>query len=111
MIHANNTSVGSIVETSFGLFIDDKIVDVKPFTFNFNTSCSFKEFNIYMLAENITKGVTHTVKIAARNRYTNSTQSNLQLSYGKAISTCGNLSDTEAKISSTIFITQPYDTF
>lgn len=110
MIQANNSSTSGRIATSFGFFIDDKLVDIKPISLDFDKACFYREFTIYAVVNNITVG-SHTVKFAIRNRTENTSQSDLSISFGgkNSASSCNNiLTDDEARMSGTIFINQPY---
>lgn len=110
MAHVNNTSFPKRIVTSFGFFIDDKLVDVKPISIDFDQNCTFRQFVIYGVTNNLSVG-THVMKFAVRNRTTNSTQSDLSITFGgkNPSASCNNLSDDEGKLSATIFINQPYE--
>lgn len=110
MVHANNTNVSGRAVTSFGFFIDDKLVDIKPISIDFDQACTYRGFTIYAVASNLSTG-SHVLKFAIRNRSTTSTENGLSITFGgkNPSSSCTNISDDEAKISGTIFINQPYE--
>lgn len=110
MIHANNTTSPNRIVSSFGFFIDDKLVDIKPISVDLTQNCTFREFTVYGVINNVSVG-NHVVKFAIRNRTNSSTQSGLSITFGgkNPSATCTNFSDDEAKLSATIFINQPYE--
>lgn len=109
MIHANNSDATGSLATSFGFFVDGKLVDIKPIFMDFDQACAFREFTIYAIINNLSVG-NHVVKFAIRNRALTSSQNDLSVTFGgkNPSSSCSNISDDEAKLSSTIFINQPY---
>ena len=109
MIQANNSNASGRLTTSFGFFVDDKLVDIKPVFMDFDQACAFREFTIYAIVNNLSVG-NHVVKFAIRNRALTSSQNDLSVTFGgkNPSSSCSNVSDDEAKLSSTIFINQPY---
>lgn len=109
MVHVNNNAVAGRAITSFGFFVDDKLVDIKPISIEFDQVCSFRQYTIYAVANNLTVG-QHDVKFAIRNRTLTSSQSGLTLTFGgkNPDTSCNNINDFEARISSTIFVNQPY---
>lgn len=109
MLQINNTNIDSLIESSFGLFVDDVLVDVKPFLIPYLDTCNYKEITLYFSTDNIAVG-NHTIKIAMRNRTSTSTE-NWTLTVGGKNASCSTLTNDEARMSSTIFITQPYDNF
>lgn len=109
MYQANNSAVNNTgITSTIGFFIDDKLIDVKPMFLDFSTACAYRQFMIYGVAKNLSKG-NHTVKFAIRNIDAPSI-SGLTVTYGSPnpSSTCKSLSKFESAISSTIFINQPY---
>ncbi len=109
MIEANNTISGGNILTSLGIFIDDQLVDVKPFDLKMADNCSFRTFKLYGYTRNITTG-NHTVKFAVRNRTTE--QAGISITFGgKNPSTnCNNtISNDEARMTSIILINQPFN--
>ena len=109
MVHANNANVSGRAVTSFGFFIDDKLVDIKPISIDFDQSCTYRGFTIYATASNLAVG-SHVFKFAIRNRSTSSTENGLSITFGgkNPSASCTNISDDEAKLSGTIFVNQPY---
>ncbi|WP_285269265.1 hypothetical protein [Kaistella rhinocerotis] len=109
MYQANNGSsaTGGITST-IGFFVDDKLIDVKPMFLDFASSCAFRQFMIYGVANNLTVG-NHTVKFAIRNIEAPAI-SGLTVTYGapNTSSSCNTISAFESAISSTIFVNQPY---
>ena len=91
-------------------FVDNKLVDIKPISIDFDQTCSFREFTIFAVTNNLTTG-NHTIKIAIRNRTVTTSQNDLSITFGgkNPSSSCTNISDDEAKLSATIFINQPYE--
>ena len=110
MVHANNANVSGRAVTSFGFFIDDKLVDIKPISIDFDQSCTYRGFTIYATASNLAVG-SHVFKFAIRNRSTSSTENGLSITFGgkNPSASCTNISDDEAKLSGTIFVNQPYE--
>lgn len=110
MVHANNSSASGRAVASFGFFVDNKLVDIKPISIDFDQTCSFREFTIYAVTNNLTTG-NHTIKLAIRNRTVTTSQNDLSITFGgkNPSSSCTNISDDEAKLSATIFINQPYE--
>lgn len=108
MYQANNTTNTSGIMSTIGFFIDDKLVDVKPIYLDFNSNCSYRQFMIYGITNNLLVG-NHTVKFAIRNISSPNT-TGLTVTYGgpNPSSTCNSLSSFESAISSTISINQPY---
>ncbi len=100
---ANNT--GGITST-IGFFVDDQLIDVKPLYLDFQSPCSYRQFMIYGIANNLTPG-NHTVKFAIRN-ISAPNISGLTVTYGGPNASCSSLSGFEAAMSSTITINQPY---
>lgn len=100
---ANNT--GGITST-IGFFVDDQLIDVKPLYLDFQSPCSYRQFMIYGIANNLTPG-NHTVKFAIRN-VSAPNISGLTVTYGGPNASCSSLSGFEAAMSSTITINQPY---
>lgn len=110
MVHVNNTAASGRAVASFGFFVDDKLVDIKPISIDFDQVCSFREFTIYAVTNNLTVG-NHVMKFAIRNRTVSSSQTDLSLTFGgkNPASACTNISDDEARLSATIFVNQPYE--
>lgn len=110
MVHANNANVSGRAVASFGFFIDDKLVDIKPISIDFDQACTYRGFTTYAVASNLSIG-SHVLKFAIRNRSTSSTESALSITFGgkNPSASCTNISDDEAKISGTIFVNQPYE--
>lgn len=110
MFQANNSSSNNTsgIRTTIGFFVDDALVDVKPMFLDFQSPCSYRQFMIYGNAKNLSVG-NHTVKIAIRN-ISSPAISGLSVTYGAPNSSCSpaTLSNFEAAISGTIFISQPY---
>lgn len=109
MYQANNTSTSTNgITSTIGFFVDDKLIDVKPMFLDFASTCAFRQFMIYGVANNLSVG-SHSVKFAIRNIDAPAI-SGLTVMYGKpnASISCKTLSNFEAAISSTIFINQPY---
>ncbi len=110
MAQVNNSSGGKSIFSSIGFFIDDKLVDVKLISIDFEQPCTYREFTIYSVASNIPVG-NHRVKFAIRNRSTSSTQNSLSVTFGakNSASSCNNtISNDEAKMSGTVYVNQPY---
>lgn len=111
MMQANNEENDNrYVSSSIGVFIDDKLVAIKPLIMEFDTKCSYREFTVTFFSENLEVG-NHEVKFAIRNRGANQNR-RIVLSLGKRNpeSRCNNLlSDDEMRMSSSIYINQPFD--
>ena len=110
MAQANNNTSGNNIFSSFGFFIDDKLVSVKPISIDLIQTCTRREFTVYAVVSNIALG-NHTVKFAIRNRATNSAQTNLSITFGarNSDSTCNNmLTNDEAIMSGTVYVNLPY---
>lgn len=108
MVQANNTTNNGSILTSMGIFIDDILVDIKPFDLKLADNCSFRSFKLYGYTKNVDAG-THTVKFAIRNR-TSAQATTIAFGGRNTDSTCNNtLSNDEAKISSVILIHQPFN--
>lgn len=109
MYQANNPSntTGGAMST-IGFFVDNKLVDVKPIYLNFTNNCSFRQFMIYGIVNNLSVG-NHDVKFAIRNISAPNT-TGLTVTFGgpNPSSTCNSLNSFETAISSTISINQPY---
>lgn len=110
MLHVNNSSASGRAVTSFGFFVDDKLVDIKPLSVDFEQTCIFREITIYAVASNLSIG-NHVIKFAIRNRTVSSSQNDLSITFGgkNPSSSCSNISDDEAKLSASIFVNQPYE--
>ncbi|MBT0549103.1 hypothetical protein [Riemerella anatipestifer] len=111
IMHINNSStlVGTTFDTTFGFFINDKLVAVKPYVFNLSQACAYDVFNFYFASENLPVG-THSVKVAVRHRTNNTGSSSFNIVYGGKNPSCTNLfNDESVKLSTTIFISQPID--
>lgn len=109
MYQANNNSTASGgITSTIGFFVDDKLIDVKPMFLDFSSSCAFRQFMIYGVANNLSVG-NHTVKFAIRNIAAPAI-TGLTVTYGapNTSSSCNTLSAFESAISSTIFVNQPY---
>lgn len=110
MYQANNGSTNNTggITSTIGFFIDDKLIDVKPMYLDFQSPCSYRQFMIYGIANNLPVG-NHTVKFAIRN-ISAPNITGLSVTYGgpNTSSACNSLSGFESAISSTIFINQPY---
>lgn len=109
MYQANNTTgSGGGTMSTIGFFVDGKLVDVKPMYLNFTNGCSYRQFMIYGIVNNLSVG-NHDVKFAIRNISAPNT-SGLTLTFGgpNPGSSCNSLNSFEAAISSTISINQPY---
>lgn len=109
MMQANNDSESGYVSSSIGIFIDDKLVAIKPLIMRFGSRCAYREFTVSFFTKDLTIG-QHQVKFAIRNRGVQN-NANLILSYGKRNqnSNCNTLTDDETRISSSIYINQPFD--
>ena len=105
MMQANNSVTSSGVAAYFGIFIDDKLVDIKPLYMPFDQNCNFRTFTIYAKSENLTVG-NHVVKFAIRN--VSAPSGAITLTYGSKNSSCSTLTNDESRISTTILINQPY---
>lgn len=108
-VQANNDAGNGSVYASFGFFVDDKLVDIKPIDVELSLPCANKVFKIYGYTENLSVG-NHTVKFAVRNR--TSSQSNITVSYGgrNPSSSCNNtISNDEARISAITLLNQPFN--
>lgn len=108
MIQANNSVSNGDILSTIGIFIDNILVDIKPFNLKLTTNCSFRSFTLYGLTKNVAPG-SHTVKFAIRNR---TSSQNITLAFGgrNMNSLCNNiLSDDESKISAVILINQPFN--
>ena len=101
----NSTNTGGIMST-MGFFVDDKLVDVKPIYLDFTVNCSFRQFMIYGIVNDLPIG-NHEVKFAIRN-ISAPNIAGLTVTYGGSNSSCSSISSFEAAISSTISINQPY---
>lgn len=104
-MQANNTTAVSGVSTYFGIFIDDKLVDIKPIYMPFDQNCNYRTFTIYAKSQNLTVG-NHVVKFAIRN--VSAPSATINLTYGASNSNCTTLSNDESRISTTILLNQPY---
>lgn len=110
MVQANNTNSGNNIFSSFGFFIDDQLVSVKPISIDLLQSCTRREFSVYAVTSNLSIG-NHTVKFAIRNRTTNSTQNSLSVTFGarNSDSNCNNtITNDEARMSGIVYVNQPY---
>lgn len=105
MMQANNTSTNTGVSSYFGIFVDNKLVDIKPIYMNFEQNCSYRTFTIYAKSQNLSVG-NHVVKFAIRN--VSAPSATIELIYGASNSSCSSLSNDEARISTTILVNQPY---
>ncbi len=105
MIQGNNTTTG-IALLSLGVFVDDKLVAIKPIYFNLATNCSYRTFKVIASTKNIAAG-THSVKIAVKNY--SSTISSLRINYGSKDASCSNINNNEAKLSSVVILNQPFN--
>lgn len=105
MMQANNSTTTSGVAAYFGVFVDDKLVDIKPLYMPFDQNCNFRTFTVYAKSQNLTLG-NHVVKFAIRNVSAPSTA--IMLTYGAKNSSCSTLSNDESRISTTILLNQPY---
>lgn len=108
MIQANNYNTGGSTLNVIGIFIDDKLVDIKPFDLKFSDRCAFRSFKVYGYTQNVAVG-NHTVKFAIRNR---SSSQDTTIAFGgrNNSSTCNNiLTNDEAKISGVILVNQPFN--
>lgn len=112
MAHLNNSVSGGLVSVVFGFFVDDKIVDLKPISIDINQSlCAYREFTIYAVTKNLTAG-NHTIKFAVKSLSGLGTNG-LNVTFGgrnpsSSSPNCNNLTDDEARLSSTVFVNQPY---
>ena len=109
MVEANNTSAGGSVLTTIGIFVNDILVDVKPFDLKLVDNCSFRTFKLYGYTENLPVG-NHIVKFAVRNRTTG--QSGISVTFGgrNPSTSCNNtISNDEARITGAIHISQPFN--
>lgn len=114
----NNTNTGGSMELVMGLFVNDKLADVRPLYFPFSSKCAFREFNVLLLANNITPNENNSVKIAVIHRSLNAstgdTASEMKIYYGaqNTEAPCNDgsnrLSRDEMRLNSSIFLTQPY---
>ena len=110
MFQANNSNANNTsgIATTIGFFIDGALVDVKPMFLDFQSPCSYRQFMIYGNVKNLSVG-NHTVKVAIRN-ISSPVITGLSVTYGAPNSSCSpaTLSNFEAAISGTVYISQPY---
>lgn len=108
MYQANNTTNTGGITSTIGFFVDGKLVDVKPIYLSFINNCSYRQFMIYGIVNNLSLG-NHDIKFAIRNISAPNT-ANLTVTFGgpNPNSSCNSLNSFEAAISSTISINQPY---
>lgn len=111
MLQANNTANSGFISSSVGFFVDDVLVDIRPFVMEFQQAdCTYREFSLMGNSKDLSVG-NHTVKFAIRNRDGN-LNSNTTITYGKKNpnSNCNNtLDDDETRMSASIFINQPFN--
>lgn len=104
MLQLNNTSSSNAyLNYGLGIFVDDKLVGSKAAVLVADNTCSFQEFTITGMIDDLTVG-DHTVTLAVMNRSSNTTSA---VNYGQKAPSCSSISSDEAKISAIVLINQP----